>query len=306
MAEPEAAWIDPHVHILPPRRMRGLVRWVKSFTPDFPVPEDISADEVLAGIRAAGIRHFFNLVFPLWPEETHDLNLFNRDFCSGVPEALPFGSLHIENPDKEEETLRCITEYGFVGMKLHPFAQRFPAFNPAMDPLFKVLDRLGRPLLVHTGFDVFYGDRLEREDLLRVLDTYPGMPVVMVHALFPDFGFARELLQSYPQVWLDMTNSISCMRIFFEFTRSGRPLPAMASSLEADEVERNLESWEALFSGYSHRIIFGTDYPVGFGDHASLRSDLLYFGFPDETVRPILYGNVLNFLASAGVRIQGA
>ena len=30
-------WIDPHVHILPPRRMAGLVRWVKSFTPGFPL-----------------------------------------------------------------------------------------------------------------------------------------------------------------------------------------------------------------------------------------------------------------------------
>ena len=305
-AREEVPWIDPHVHILPPRRMRGLVRWVKSFTPGYPVPEDITADEILAGIRAAGISLFFNLVFPLWPEETHDLNLFNRDFCAGVPEAIPFGSLHIENPDKEAETLRCLEEYGFAGMKLHPFAQRFPAFDPAMDPLFQVLDRLGRPLLVHTGFDVFYGADLHREDLLRVLEAYPGMPVVMVHSLFPDFGFARELLDRFPQVWLDMTNSVSCMRIFLEFTRAGQPLPDMASSLEVDEVERNLGDWEELFAGYSSRIIFGTDYPVGFGDYASLRSDLLYFGFPPETVRLVLHDNVLNLLASSGIRTEGA
>lgn len=295
------AWIDPHVHILPPRRMRGLVRWVKSFTPDFPVPEDISAEEVLAGIRAAGIELFFNLVFPLWPEETHDLNRFNRDFCSRVPEALPFGSLHIENPDKEEETLRCLEEYGFAGMKLHPFAQRFPAFDAAMDPLFEVLDRLGRPLLVHTGFDLFYGASLERENLLRVLETYPRMPVVMVHALFPDFRFARDLLDRFPQVWLDMTNSISCMRIFTEFTRAGQPLPEMASSLEVEEVARNLEYWDLLFSTYSHRIIFGTDYPVGFGDYAKLHSDLLFFDFPTVTVERILKTNVLDLLAACGI-----
>jgi len=30
------AWVDPHIHIMPPRRMAGLVRWVKKFTPDSP------------------------------------------------------------------------------------------------------------------------------------------------------------------------------------------------------------------------------------------------------------------------------
>jgi predicted TIM-barrel fold metal-dependent hydrolase len=190
-------------------------------------------------------------------------------------------------------------------MKLHPYAQRFPAFDPAMGPLFGVLDRLGRPLLVHTGFDAFYRDDLHRDDLLRVLEAYPGMPVVMVHSFFPDFGFARSLLDRFPQVWLDMTNSVSCMRLFCEFARAGQPLPDMASSLEVEVVERNLGEWEALFAGYSRRIIFGTDYPVGFGDYASLRSDLLYFGFPPETVRLLLHDNVLNLLASCGVEIEG-
>ena len=89
----ERSWIDPHVHILPPRRMRGLVRWVKSFKPGFPSSEDITAEEVLAGIRAAGISLFFNLVFPLWPEETHDLNLYQprllRRRARGHPLRLP-------------------------------------------------------------------------------------------------------------------------------------------------------------------------------------------------------------------------
>ncbi len=298
-------WIDPHVHILPPRRMRGLVRWVKSFNPDFPLADDITAEEVLAGIRAGGVTLFFNLVFPLWPEETHDLNRYNFDFCAGVPEALPFGSLHIENPDKEEETLRCLEEYGFVGMKLHPFAQRFPAFDPSMDPLFSVLDRQGRPLLVHTGFDLFYGASLEKENLLRVLEEYPGMPVVMVHSFFPSFGFARELLDRFPQVWLDMTNSMSCMRMFTEHVRTGVPLPDMANSLEAEELEKNLGEWNLLFSDYSHRIVYGTDYPVGFGDYAQLRADLDYFGFPEEVVTRLLRDNILGLLKSCGIRVEG-
>ena len=96
---PGLHWIDPHVHILPPGRMRGLVRWVKKVTPGFPVDEDITAGEIIAGVRESQIPLFFNLVFPLWEEETEDLNLFNRDLCAGIPADVPFGSLHIETAD---------------------------------------------------------------------------------------------------------------------------------------------------------------------------------------------------------------
>ncbi len=296
-------WIDPHVHVLPPRRLRGLIRWVKSFNPAFPVPETITAEDIVSELREAGIGHFFNLVFPLWPEETEGLNLFNRDFCAGVPEAIGFGSLHIENGDKAGITLRCLKEYGFAGMKLHPFAQRFPAFDPAMDPLFRVLDGEGRPLLVHTGFDRFYGTSAEDEGLLRVLREFPGMPVLLVHSLFPRFGFARRLLGLFPQVWLDLTNSVSCMRIYLEWKEKGEPLPPMASSLEEDEVERNLEDWWALFEEHPHRLLYGTDYPAGFGDHPALMDDLIRLGLPSKTMEAVLYDNALSFLETAGVRL---
>ncbi len=300
-ADGKFRWIDPHVHILPPRRMRGLVRWVKKFTPGYPVSEDITPEEILDGIRSGGVELFFNLVFPLWEEETYDLNRFNYELCSGIPEALAFGSLHIDTPDKESETLRCLDEYGFVGMKLHPFAQRFPAFDPVMDPLFSVLDRRGRPLLVHTGFDLFYGMDLEKDNLIRVLESYPRMPMVLVHSLFPQFALALQLLERYPQVWMDMTNSISVMRLYLEFKRSGQSLPPQASSLEVEEVERNQEHFWALFGEYPRRIIYGTDYPVGFGEYQKLRDDLDFFDFPDETKRMILFSNVMDFLHSVGV-----
>jgi len=298
-----AEWIDPHVHVLPPRRLRGLIRWVKSFNPSFPVPETITAEDILAELRGAGISFFFNLVFPLWPEETEDLNRFNCEFCSKVPGALGFGSLHTENGDKEGITRRCLREYGLAGMKLHPFAQRFPAFDLAMDPLFRVLHQEGRPLLVHTGFDRFYGERTEDEGLLRVLSRFPDMPVVLVHSLFPRFGFARRLLERFSQVWLDLTNSVSCMRIFLEWKERGEPLPPMASSLEGEEVEGNLQDWWALFREHPDRLLYGTDYPAGFGDHADLHRDLLYLELPDGTVRSILHDNVLAFLEASGLKL---
>ncbi len=294
------SWIDPHVHILPPRRMRGLVRWVRKFTPGFPVREDIGPEEIVAELRRSGVPLFFNLVFPLWEEETEDLNRFNRDLCAKIPEAVPFGSLHIETPDKERETRRCIEEYGFLGMKLHPYAQRFPAFGDEMRPMFRVLNEHRRPLLVHTGFDVFYGMYMDLERMERVIREYPDMQVVAVHSLFPRFRLAYRLLKEYDNFWLDMSNSISCMRMYEELKAKSDPLPSMAESLEVEEVDENYPWFRRLFEDFSHRILYGTDFPVGFGYHPALWMDLHHFGFGERVERDLLWGAVVNLLKKCG------
>lgn len=292
-------WIDPHVHILPPRRMKGLVRWARSFTPGFPVSEDITPEEIVESLRTAGVTRFFNLVFPLWEEETEELNRFNRDLCAGIPEAVPFGSVHIATRDKEGETLRCIEEYGFVGMKLHPFAQRFPAFTPEMYPMFRVLDRYHRPLLVHTGFDEFYGMRMDLEAMERVLDEFPGMQVVAVHSLFPRFRFAYHCMEKYTNLWLDVTNTVSCIRLYRDLKEKGGEVPG-ADSLEMEVLEDNYDYLFALFRDYSHRIMYGTDFPVGFGCHAALLEDLRFLELGKEVERNLLQGAVSALLERCG------
>ncbi|MGQ9475245.1 MAG: amidohydrolase family protein [Actinomycetota bacterium] len=293
-------WIDPHVHILPPRRMAGLVRWVRKFTPGFPVSEGITPEEIVATLRESGIRLFFNLVFPLWEEETEDLNRFNRDLCAGIPEAVPFGSLHIETPDKERETRCCIEEYGFLGMKLHPYAQRFPAFGEEMRPMFEVLDEHRRPLLVHTGFDAFYGMYMDLERMEATLREYPGMQLVAVHALFPRFRLAHRLLSEYENFWLDMTNSISCMRIYEDLKAKRDHLPSGYESLEVEGVEENHPWFYRLFEDFSHRILYGTDFPVGFGYHPALWEDLRCFGFGEKVESDLLGGAARNLLERCG------
>jgi predicted TIM-barrel fold metal-dependent hydrolase len=281
--------------------MRGLVRWVKKFTPGFPVSEDITTGQIISSLRESQISTFFNLVFPLWEEETKELNLFNRDLCREIPEAVPFGSLHIETPDKGPETRRCLEDYGFYGMKLHPYAQRFPAFGKEMAPMFDVLDQLERPLLVHTGFDVFYGMYMDLEDMEAAIRDYPGMQVVAVHALFPRFQLAYRLLSEYPNFWLDMTNTISCIRLYKGMKDSSEQVWQDSSSLETDLLQENLEAFYLLFEDFPERIMYGTDFPVGFGYHPGLLDDLLFFGFPDQTADMVLGGAVRRLLDRCGL-----
>ncbi len=291
--------IDPHVHILPPRRMRGLIRWLKKFAPSF-VEEDLTAEEALQGLADADIGTFFNLVFPLWEEETTDLNLWNRDFCGGVPGAIPFGSVHIETPDKAAETERCVAQYGFAGMKLHPYAQRFDAFAPEMRGLFEVLDHHGKPLLVHTGYDVFYGQEQDRSAMEDAFRRYPRMRVVLVHSLFPEFGLAARWLEEFPQLYLDMTNVFSSLRVFQQGAYAGVLVDAEEFPADLQMIEDNYPAFLRLFEDYPDRMIYGSDYPVGMGRHDQLYEDMAFFELPPETERALLFTNARRLLAETG------
>jgi len=293
-------WLDTHVHILPPRRMRGLVRWVKRFMPHYPLSEEITPEEIVSSLRRSGIRRFFNLVFPLWEEETEALNRFNRDVCAGLEGAVPLGSLHIDTPDKRKETARCIEEYGFLGMKLHPYAQGFPAFGEEMRPMFEVLDHYRRPLMVHTGFDAFYGRSMDLERMEEALRDYPRMQLVAVHALFPRFELAHRLLGRYENFWLDMTNTISCMRLYRDQEGGEVSIPSPDGSLEVEEVRKNEEYFWRLFRDFPERIIYGTDFPVGFGCHPALLEDLRSLGLGEVLERWVLQGAAENLLSLCG------
>ncbi len=295
-------WFDPHVHILPPRRMRGLIRWVKGFFPHFPLPEDHGREEILRGMRKAGVKRFFNLVFPLWVEETADLNRFNFELCSEISGAVPFGSLHLDSPDKEGETARCLHEYGFAGMKLHPFAQGFSAFHEEMRPMYEVLQDAGRPLLVHTGFEDFYGMNIPLKDLERHLSRYDRVRLVAVHGLFPRFDIALGLLEEYPNFWVDLTNSLSCMRIHYEM-KGGTQVGDEVQGMDPRQVEKYERHFEKLLEDDSNRVMYGSDYPVGFGSHRSLLEDLRWFRFGEEVERRLIHDSVLSLLSESGVAV---
>jgi uncharacterized protein len=146
--------IDPHIHILPQKRLAGLMRWIKKGFPQHPVPVDIDAEGILSDLRKAGTTHFFNLCYPIKVEETDFLNDWNMDFCKKTPGAIPFASLHQETTNKVEVAEKSI-ENGFVGFKFHPFVQKFDPWDKRMDNFYEFMNEAKRPVIFHTGFDDF-------------------------------------------------------------------------------------------------------------------------------------------------------
>ena len=284
--------IDSHIHILPAGRTASLVRWIRRSFPSHPSRENMSPEDIIGDIRACGVEKAFNFVFPLEVDETDSLNLFSRDIARKFDMLVPFGSMHAGTPQKDEVTERCIEEYGLAGIKLHPYAQRFEAFSPEFEPMYRTLDELGRPFFVHTGFDAFYGMEQDLDYLRRILDRYPGMPVVLVHSLFPRFVLAYSLLAEYPHAYVDMTNVPGTIGLYAQLPE------AVRDNMDAfgdEPVE--LDEFRAILTDFSDRVMFGTDHPAGMGTPEEIYRDLDGLGLDADVRENLLRNSAAAFLA---------
>ena len=266
--------IDCHVHLLPPKRLAGLMKWMHSFYPQHPVPRDVTLEQCLDHYDALGVDYLFNLVYPLRLGETEEVNRFNFELHRQHAWIIPFGGLHVEDEAKAAIVDRCLGEYGFLGFKFHPFIQRFDPLDPRMMDAYARLEHWRRPVFFHTGYEDFYGGSLPPETMEELARRFPKLPLVFAHSLFPRFDDAFRMVERYDNVWLEMT------QVFGNFWDSRYVLK---------EYEGAKELLLEGLGPHSERIMFGTDHPTGAGTLEEIYQTLDRAGLP-ETLRERLVG----------------
>ncbi|MBN2168207.1 MAG: amidohydrolase [Actinobacteria bacterium] len=283
--------IDSHLHILPPERSAGLVRWVKNIFGYHPSNENCTPDLTVSELRECGVQAAFNFVFPLREDETCSLNRFNRKLGDRLDFIIPFGSFHPANTDIGKTINDCLIEMELAGIKVHPHVQGFNLFSPEFHPVFERLNALGRPLVAHTGYDYFYGRATDIDYLRRVLEKFPGMPVVLVHSFIPHFDIAYEFIKNYPQVYLDFTNVVSALSWSIK-----PPEWLVPGNFEIPGLNDYLDYFYQLADEFSERIMFGTDHPAGMGSPAQIYKDFNNFNFTGKARQDMLFGTAKKFV----------
>jgi uncharacterized protein len=244
---------DPHVHLLPAKRTAGLMRWLHRGLPGVEIPVDITWEQALGDLRAAGAEHVVNLLFPLRADEAEELHRFGAALSAREPDVVPVGGVHVDDADPVRVLRNAIEEHGMRGLKLHPMVQRFSPGHHALTPAIAALATYGLPLYVHTGFDEWYGWSYDLGELERIAERHPEIPLVLCHCAFPRLEWAAEMARLHPQVWLDTTNVFASIEL----------APESARGELAGKVD-------ALFDVAPDRIFFGTDYPAAMGSLSDL------------------------------------
>lgn len=263
-------FIDAHAHILSQRRLDGLSIWLGQVFPHHPLAgKPFTVDFVIKDLLRKGVNYIFNLVFPMNPSETEELNLFSHHLSKKYHAVIPFGSLHIGNEDKKGIVNRCIKELGLHGFKLHPYVQGFSPVEEELYPAYEAMEKCGTLINIHTGFEIAYPKRKVRitlETIEKLVKKFSSLTFIVSHMFYPRLGDAVYLLETYSNVYADTTNIFSAI---VQDERNG-----INRDRERDILTDTLQKW-------SRRLVFGSDHPAGMSDIDTIFSDLNSFNLAD-------------------------
>lgn len=162
-----------------------------------------------------------------------------KEFCRGHSRLIPFCTLNPymhSNMGRELEDL-CVN-HGFKGIKLYPSYNHYYPNDNVVYPLYAVAEKLGIPVLFHTGTSIFANSRLKYSDPLYLDDVaidFPDLKIIMAHGgRGPWYDMAFSLVRLHKNVYIDVTG-LPPKKLLTFFPDMGR---------------------------FAHKFIFGTDWPA--------------------------------------------
>jgi len=240
--------IDFHTHIMPDKRTAGGMRWLKNMAAADPnglfretaVDVDLTSDKARSMLTAAGVDYYFNMFFPIKEGSTDEVNRWNYRLSLQDSRCIPFVSLLPGDADKTGILDQAFNENGFLGLKLHPYIQSISVVDHRLYEVYDYLQAVGRPALIHTGFEDMYRADSNQDGLRALLKQFPRLTLVIPHLCYPDVDAAFRFLEEYPHTYLDATNALWCFKL----------TPPK-------------EIWWDMIERHSERMVFGTDFSMG-------------------------------------------
>ena len=233
---------DVHVHFLPPSVMAKVWDYFdhaeEHYGRAWPVTYRGTDAERVAYLGELGVRWFTGLVYPHKPDMAAWLSQWARDFAAATPGCVPSGTFFPE-PSAPDYVAAAI-EAGTRLFKVHVQVGGFDPSDPLLDPVWGVLAEAGLPVVVHCGDGPIPGRHTGVGPMAEVLRRHPRLWLVVAHAGAPRFEDFLDLLEAYPNVWLDTT------MVGTDYLSQIAPVPP--------EVVRR-------YGELGDRIVLGSDFP---------------------------------------------
>lgn len=256
--------IDFHAHVFPEKIAEKASETIGKFYGG-PMAYHGLASELLKSGGAIGVDYYVIHSTATRSEQVVSINDFIISETAKEARFIGFGTIHPDFPNANDEIDRVISA-GLKGIKLHPDFQRFEADTPKMDSLYRHMEELGIPILIHAGdirFD-FSGPRR----IARILDKFPSITLIAAHfGGYSEWDEAFELLASR-NLWFDTSSS------FWK----------MSSSMAHKMIQKH---------GVD-RFLFGSDFPMW--DHLDELKRFLALGLSEKDTELILWKNAAHIL----------
>ena len=231
--------IDIHVHFFPSRVFQAI--WNYFETESFglwKVHYKVHGPEHVATLKQEGVERFTSLVYAHRPGMAHFLNEFVRESAQEIPELIPFGTIFAGDGNTAAVAQRIFEEYGFHGIKLHPFVSQEMLDDERFFPAYDVMEGMGKILLCHPGSGPVYLLKDGAERLRRVVKTFPKLKVIVAHCGAFEYDDYSALAEDFETIYFD--TAMNCVH--------------------ATVFQKNCPGRD-FFLRFQDRILYGSDFP---------------------------------------------
>jgi predicted TIM-barrel fold metal-dependent hydrolase len=210
----------------------------------------------------------------------HGVNEYVAEYCRAAPDRLiPMGGVHPRFSDDAAGEVRRAAELGVRALKIHPphMAVEPNAYLHGLDALraiYEEAQRLGLPVMIHTGTSVFPGARSRAGEAILVDDVavdFPELRIILAHGgrpLWMDQAFF--LVRRFPNVHMDVS-SVPPKALLRYFPR---------------------------LAEVADKVLYGSDWPSpGVKSLALNLSGFLELELPEDAKRRIVQDNALKLWA---------
>lgn len=211
---------DCHIHIQPYEMFKAgpmeVMRKARGKFDDI-IEYSRSPKALLKYLDSIGVERamLINYVAPEVMGLTSEVNQWVVDYCKENPKRLlSCGSVHPRHTTNVEADMEQIARTGIRMIKIHPphqllFANDYVNGVKELEVIYRMAEKHGIPVMVHTGTSIFpgarnrYGDPLFLDDVavdfpnLKILMAHGGRPIWMQTAFF--------LLRRHRNVYLDIS-----------------------------------------------------------------------------------------------------
>lgn len=255
--------IDFHTHLYPEVIAPKSVSFTSKYY-DIPSTGTGLLEDLLHHMDEAGVTHAVTHSVAVRADQIPSINRFLRSMISD--RIIGYGAVHPDMVDPEE-TIRALKEDGIKGVKIHPDMQLFAINDERMDRIYRCLEELDMPIMMHMG-DKRY-DTSDPRRLADVMDRFPKLKVIGAHlGGYSQWKLAKECLYGRENLYMDTSSAIRFMTS--DYAR------------------------ELINAHDKEKIFFATDYPL-----TVPKIELQIFNklhLSDEIREKILYKNAARFL----------
>ena len=238
-------YIDIHTHLHPDRLFRAIRRWFAEHS-NWRFDSPIEPELVAAFLRDRGVERFVYFSYAHKAGIAREINAWLHGVRLRVPDGIPLGTIHPDDPDLMEAVDEALLGYGFHGFKFHINVQRFFPDDPRVLPVYQRLLDLNRLLLIHVGTAPWPNGFDGYPRFARVMDMFPNLKVVVAHMGSFETRRFFGLMERCPNLYLDTTMAFAPIR--HEHRKIDTRLNRI--SVPNDDLLR----WQ-------DRIVFGSDFP---------------------------------------------